>query len=62
VINPRGFPLLPAFLSYYLGAEERRLPPAPTRVLQGLLVGGLVTLGFLGFSALVGLPVSYGVV
>jgi cytochrome c-type biogenesis protein len=30
-------------------------------VLQGLLVGGLVTLGFLGIFALVGLPVSYGV-
>ena len=61
VINPCGFPLLPAFLSFYLGADERRLPPAPTRILQGLLVGALVTVGFLGFFALVGLPVSYGV-
>src|SRR5437667_5579269 len=61
VVNPCGFPLLPAFLSFYLGAEERRLPPAPTRVVQGLLVGALVTIGFLGFFALVGLPVSYGV-
>ena len=61
VLNPCGFPLLPAFLSFYLGADERRLPPAPTRVLQGLLVGLLVTVGFLGFFALVGLPVSYGV-
>ena len=61
MINPCGFPLLPAFLSFYLGADERRLPPAPTRALQGLLVGALVTVGFLGFFALVGLPVSYGV-
>jgi cytochrome c-type biogenesis protein len=61
VVNPCGFPLLPAFLSYYLGAEDQRLPPAPTRVVQGLLVGALVALGFLGFFALVGLPVSYGV-
>ena len=30
-------------------------------MLQGLLVGGLVAVGFLGFFALVGLPVSYGV-
>ncbi len=37
------------------------MPSAPTRVLQGLLVGALVTVGFLGFFALVGLPVSYGV-
>ena len=61
VINPCGFPLLPAFLSFYLGADERRLPAAPTRVLQGLHVGALVTVGFLGFFALVGLPVTYGV-
>src|SRR5262249_30325948 len=61
VVNPCGFPLLPAFLSYYLGAEERRLPRAPTRVLQGLSVGGLVAVGFLGVFAIVGLPVSYGV-
>ena len=61
VVNPCGFPLLPDFLSFYLGADERRLSPAPTRVLQGLLVGALVTVGFLGFFALVGLPVSYGV-
>ena len=30
-------------------------------MVQGLLVGALVTVGFLGFFALVGLPVSYGV-
>jgi cytochrome c-type biogenesis protein len=30
-------------------------------VLQGLFVGALVTVGFLGVFALVGLPVSYGV-
>src|SRR5262249_29859537 len=57
VVNPCGFPLLPAFLSFYLGADEAQLPRAPTRVLQGLLVGGLVALGFVGLSALVGLPV-----
>lgn len=61
VFNPCGFPLLPAFLSFYLGAEERTLPRAPTRILQALLVGGLVSVGFLGLFALVGLPVSFGV-
>jgi cytochrome c-type biogenesis protein len=61
VVNPCGFPLLPAFLSFYLGASEERLPAAPTRVLQGLLVGALVAAGFLGLFAIVGLPVSYGV-
>src|SRR5207244_3064950 len=61
VVNPCGFPLLPAFLSFYFGADEEQLPPASTRVAQGLVVGGLVAIGFLGFFALVGLPVSFGV-
>src|SRR3954447_23675060 len=60
VVNPCGFPLLPAFLSFYLGADERQLPPAPTRMVQGLVVGALFALGFLGFFSLVGLPVSFG--
>jgi cytochrome c-type biogenesis protein len=61
VVNPCGFPLLPAFLSFYLGADEQRLPRASTRILQGLLVGALVTIGFVGLFALVSLPVSFGV-
>ena len=52
--------MLPAFLSFYAGAEEERLPRASTRAAQGLVVGLLVTSGFLGVFALVGLPVSYG--
>jgi len=61
VVNPCGFPLLPAFLSFYLGADEQQLPRAPTRVLQGLLVGALVAVGFIGVFALVSLPVTFGV-
>jgi len=61
VINPCAFPLLPAFLSFYLGADEAQLPRAATRVAQGLLVGLLVTAGFLGLFAAAGLPISFGV-
>ncbi len=61
VINPCGFPVLPAFLSFYLGVDEERLPSAPTRVAQGLVVGALVSVGFLGVFAALALPVSYGV-
>lgn len=61
VVNPCGFPLLPAFLSFYLGADEERLPAAPTRVAQGLSVGGLVAAGFLAVFAVLALPASYGV-
>src|SRR4051794_8463399 len=61
VVNPCGFPLLPSFLSFYLGADKQQLPRAGTRVLQRLLVGALVTVGFVGLFALVSLPVSFGV-
>ena len=59
-VNPCGFPLLPAFLSVYVGAREERLPPVGSRVLQGLIVGALVTAGFLGVFVAIGLPVAYG--
>src|SRR5437660_11269145 len=61
VVNPCGFPLLPAFLSFYLGADERELPRAPTRIAQGLLVGALVSAAFLGVFGVAALPVSFGV-
>jgi len=59
-LNPCGFAMLPAFLSFYVGAQEESLPPAPNRVVQGLLVGLLVTAGFLGVFLAVGLPIMYG--
>ena len=61
VLNPCGFPLLPAFLSFYLGADEETLPRTATRAMQGIAVGALVAVGFLGFFVAVGLPVSLGV-
>lgn len=59
-VNPCGFPLLPAFLSFYVGAEEEALPSAPARVTQGLLVGLLVSAGFLAVFAVMGVPIAYG--
>jgi len=60
-VNPCGFPLLPAFLSFYVGADDDVLPQAPARAAQGLLVGLLVSAGFLGVFAVVGVPIAYGV-
>lgn len=60
-VNPCGFPLLPAFLSFYVGADEAALPRAPARVAQGLLVGLMVSGGFLAVFAVVGVPIAYGV-
>jgi cytochrome c-type biogenesis protein len=43
-----------------VGVDEERLPRAPTRALQGALVGLLVCAGFLAVFVAVGLPLSYG--
>ncbi len=59
-LNPCGFALLPALLSFYVGAEEEDLPRAPTRALQGVFVGLMIAAGFLGVFAVVGLPISLG--
>lgn len=43
-----------------MGAAETHLSPTPNRIAQGLVVGLLVTAGFLGVFIVVGLPISYG--
>lgn len=60
VLNPCGFPLLPALLSFYVGADEASLPRAPNRILQGTAVGLAVAGGFLALFAVVSLPIVYG--
>jgi cytochrome c biogenesis protein CcdA len=60
VVNPCGFALLPAFLSFYVGADEHRLPSAGSRLAQGLLVGLTVTVAFLAVFTVVGIPVAIG--
>ncbi len=59
-LNPCSMPLLPAFLSYYLGVDSERLPRARTGPGQALLAGGLITVGVVGVFALIGLPLVYG--
>ncbi len=59
-VNPCGFALLPAFLSFYVGAEEDHLPSASSRTMQGLIVGAVVAAGFLAVFAVIGLPLALG--
>ena len=61
-VNPCGFAMLPAYLSLYLGAHEEdfgKRPPT-TRLLQALLVGATVSLGFVLLFGLAGLVISAG--
>jgi cytochrome c biogenesis protein CcdA len=59
-LNPCGFAMLAAFLSFYVGAEEHVLPRTSTRAMQGVFVGLLVAAAFLTVFAVLGLPVVLG--
>ncbi len=59
-VNPCGFAMLPAYLSFYVGADEDQLPTASSRTAQGLVTGLRVTAGFLLVFGIVGLPITYG--
>ncbi len=60
--NPCGFAMLPAYLSLYLGAEEEDFEKrsSASRLLRALLVGVVVSLGFVLLFSAVGLVVSAG--
>lgn len=61
-VNPRGFAMLPAYLSLYPGAREdsfaKRFPVV--RMLRALLVDSTVTLGFILFFGSAGVVISAG--
>lgn len=61
-INPCGFAMLPTYLSLYLGAQEGDFEKRSmgTRLLRALLVGGVVSLGFILFFGLIGVVISAG--
>jgi cytochrome c biogenesis protein CcdA len=61
-VNPCGFFMLPAYISYHLGTEEDSFykQSALRRLLKGLLLGGVTTLGFLVVFAAVGGVISAG--
>ena len=60
--NPCGWAMLPSFLSFYLGADQTGYEQKPlrTRVMQGVLLGVLVTLGFLIVFVVIGTILSAG--
>lgn len=46
-LNPCGFTLLPAYLSYYLGRADDEDVPTSTALVRAVGVGGALTAGFL---------------
>jgi len=61
-VNPCGFVMLPAYLSFFLGHEQSR-PDAPRRrsVHRALIVSAVMAAGFLLVFAITGLLVNAGV-
>jgi cytochrome c-type biogenesis protein len=61
-LNPCGFALLPTLVSYYLGTSEREFQQASlvARLGRGLLLGLLVSAGFLTVFAVAGVVAALG--
>lgn len=57
-VNPCGFALLPALLSFYMGDGEDRSRGAT--VIDALRVGGAVAVGVMGVFLVVGIPITLG--
>jgi cytochrome c-type biogenesis protein len=61
-VNPCGFAMLPAYLGMYLGDNEatQRQQNGVSRLRRALLVGSVVTLGFVVLFAVVGITIGVG--
>ena len=61
-VNPCGWAMLPSFVAYYLGSRQAGYDEQPfvTRLWDGLLLGLLVTAGFLTVFGGVGIAISLG--
>jgi cytochrome c-type biogenesis protein len=59
-INPCGFALLPAYVTYQIGTETGTRRSAAARFGRGLATGGALTLGFAGTLSLAGLALALG--
>jgi cytochrome c biogenesis protein CcdA len=57
-VNPCGFAMLPAYLSYFLGLEDREAGLPQTSVAQAVRVACAVAAGFLAVFALAGTVVE----
>ena len=59
-INPCGFAMLPAYISYFLGIEANSRPNLGTSITRALVTGSVVSAGFLLVFGSAGLLVSLG--
>lgn len=60
-VNPCGFAMLPAYLAYFMGTEDQGRTHGPRTVGRGLVVGGVVSAGFLTVFGVAGVLITLGV-
>ena len=58
-VNPCGFAMLPAYLSYFLGLEGRDEAAATVSLVRALVVGAVVSAGFLVLFGVAGALFSW---
>lgn len=59
-VNPCGFPMLPAYISYFIGLDDDRADPGLSRVPRALGAAAAVSAGFLAVFVGLGLPIRAG--
>ncbi|NCG39848.1 MAG: cytochrome c biogenesis protein CcdA [Actinobacteria bacterium] len=59
-INPCGFAMLPAYLSYFLGTEEAEALNEKTSIGRAIITGLTVSSGFVAVFSIIGVLVSAG--
>jgi cytochrome c-type biogenesis protein len=59
-VNPCGFAMLPAYLSFFVSLDSDARPSGPEAVLRGLRVGLVVSAGFLVVFGVAGVLLSTG--
>ncbi|MCW5886888.1 MAG: cytochrome c biogenesis protein CcdA [Anaerolineales bacterium] len=61
-VNPCGWAMLPSFVSYYLGSKDKgyKQEPFSSRAMEGIVLGLLLTTGFLTVFGMFGIVISAG--
>jgi cytochrome c biogenesis protein CcdA len=59
-VNPCGFPMLPAYLSFFIGLDDDDVDRG-ARVFRAITSAGAVSLGFLAVFSVLGIPINAGV-
>ena len=60
-VNPCGFPMLPAYLSFFIGADDTASDRTGSRIPRALLAAAAVSLGFLAVFSILSVPLNAGV-